>query len=196
MCVSEDCLKNKLVDTMRFLVQTLLTNPRGGNGSIRVKEHVWITPSGIPKHELKPSDLVLYDLRLKTFIGLYKPSIEYKIHIMVYERIDCANAVLHAHLPLATSLASIHGVEWVKHTFSEIEYSVGKIGLAREAPAGTEELARNVLDMFVKGMKTVVVPRHGVFVWGKSIGEALDALVGLENAAKYYITSRIIGKLL
>ncbi len=188
--------KVKLIGAMKFLVETLLTNPRGGNGSIRINEYVWITPSGIPKNKLKPHDLVLYDMKTKKFKGFYKPSIEYRIHVMTYENIGEAKAVLHAHLPLATGIASVNGVDWVYETFSEIEYSTGKVELVDPAPPGSLELARNVVNAFINGARTVIVPRHGVFAWGRNVEEALDAIVGLENAAKYYIARVLLVKML
>ncbi len=182
-----------LIDTMRFLVEKRLTNPRGGNGSIRRGSLVWLTPSGIPKHMLRIGDLVVYDLDRNTYMGLWKPSIEINAHIMIYREIREAKAVLHAHPPISTALADAMGIEWLNHVFSEIRYSVGRVSICRPAPPGTLELANNILEEVLNGSRLIVIPRHGVIAWGENMGVALDAIVAFEDAAKYYIVKRIIG---
>lgn len=183
-----DILK-ELIDAMNFLVNNMLTNPRGGNGSVRVGDYVWITPSGKPKNMLKLEDLVVYDLSANVFRTSLKPSIEYRIHIMTYKKLPEARSVIHAHIPMATSLTTTKGISWVYKTFSEIEYSTGKINVVEPAPPGSRELAERVVNAFSKTVRTVIVPRHGVFTWGKSVWEAVDSVYSLEMAARYYMVA-------
>ncbi|RLG83142.1 MAG: class II aldolase/adducin family protein [Thermoprotei archaeon] len=181
-----------LIDAMKFLVVKRLTNPRGGNGSIRKGSLVWLTPSGIPKHMLRVNDLVIYDLDRNLYMGLRKPSIEINAHIMIYKKIDHAKVVLHAHPPISTALVDVAGIDWLDEVFAEIKYSVGRVSICKPAPPGTIDLANNILEEVLKGSRLVVIPRHGVISWGEDIGIALDAIVAFEDAAKYYLVKRIM----
>jgi len=181
-----------LIDAMKFLVEKRLTNPRGGNGSIRKGSLVWLTPSGIPKHMLKVNDLIIYDLDRDLYMGLRKPSIEINAHIMIYKKIDHAKAVLHAHPPISTALVDVVGIDWLNEVFAEIKYSVGKVSVCEPAPPGTIDLANNILEEVLKGSRLIVIPRHGVISWGEDMGIALDAIVAFEDAAKYYLVKRIM----
>jgi len=181
-----------LIDAMKFLVEKRLTNPRGGNGSIRKGSLVWLTPSGIPKHMLKVNDLIIYDLDRDLYMGLRKPSREINAHIMIYKKIDHAKAVLHAHPPISTALVDVVGIDWLNEVFAEIKYSVGKVSVCEPAPPGTIDLANNILEEVLKGSRLIVIPRHGVISWGEDMGIALDAIVAFEDAAKYYLVKRIM----
>ncbi|RLG84731.1 MAG: class II aldolase/adducin family protein [Thermoprotei archaeon] len=181
-----------LIYAMKFLVEKRLTNPRGGNGSIRKGSLVWLTPSGIPKHMLKVNDLIIYDLDRNLYMGLRKPSIEINAHIMIYKKIDHAKAVLHAHPPISTALVDAAGIDWLNEVFAEIKYSVGKVSICKPASPGTIDLANNILEEVLRGSRLVVIPRHGVISWGEDIGIALDAIVAFEDAAKYYLVKRIM----
>ncbi len=182
-----------LIDSMKLLVLMGLTNPRGGNGSIRVSdENILITPSGIPKHLLRKEDLVLYNIMKNTYTGKYRPSIEVHAHSMTYKVRKDVNAVLHAHLPLATALTDSGLNNWWLAGTVEAKYSVGEVYIATQAEPGSLELAMNIAEGFSKGARIVIIPQHGVFAAGRNVAEALDALIALESTAKYVLTVTLI----
>ncbi len=185
-------LKEELVEAMKILVYRGLTNPRGGNGSFRYGDSVWITPSGLPKHSLKTLDLVAYDLSRRVFIGEHKPSIEYRVHLKIYEKLSMAKAVLHAHPPLSIALIDTIGTNWLEDTLVETEYSIGRVEVVEPYPPGSKELANNVYEKVSSDIHLVVVPKHGVFAWGKSVSEALDTIIAFEDVAKYYIVKKFL----
>lgn len=184
--------KEVLVEAMRLLVYLGLTNPKGGNGSIRVDEYrFFITPSGKAKHRLSVEDLVLYDFSNNTYHGNYKPSIEVYAHAKIYEANPEAKAILHAHTPLSLALIDAGLKDWWVDTTIEIEYSVGKVYIAEPAPPGSTELAVNIAKGVKEGAKVIVVPRHGVFAWGKNVDDALDAIIAFESTAKYVVVKKM-----
>jgi len=185
-----------LIEAMKTLFEHGLINPRGGNGSVRIDDYeILITPSGLPKYKLSPSDLVKYNILDNTYIGVYKPSIEVHTHAKIYSISEEAQAVLHAHPPLTIALTD-HGFrDWWKTELVEAEFSVEEVYIAKPAPPGTVELANNIADCMNKGARIIIVPKHGVFAWGFSVWEALDAIMALEYIAKYFIVSRIVDKL-
>lgn len=190
-----DELKHRLIDAMRILVERGLTNPKGGNGSVRCGARIWITPSGIPKHRLKPDDLVEYDLLKNEFYGRLKPSIEWRAHIAFYKADENINAVLHAHPPLTMALVDSIGIGWWEETLIEAYYSLGKACLSEPHPPGSVELAESIRRCVELGARIVFVPKHGVFVGSRDIESALDSIVVLEDLAKYYVVKWIIKRL-
>ena len=65
-----------------------------------------ITPSGLPKGELKPSQLLVMDINGKVIKGEGKPSSETPLHLEIYKaRLD-VNAIIHAH-PMSTPLSML-----------------------------------------------------------------------------------------
>ncbi len=186
----------ELVEAMKTLVILGMTNPRGGNGSIRVESsRILITPSGLAKHRLTIEDLVEYDLETGQYTGKYRPSIEVNAHAQIYKRIPEAKAVLHAHTPLALALTDIGLENWWLAGPLEVKYSVGNVSIAKPAEPGTLELALNIAEEVEKGANLVIVPMHGVFAWGTSVHSALDAIVTLEETAKYVFTRKVLESL-
>ncbi len=185
-----------LVEAMKIMFQQGLINPRGGNGSVRISDYeILITPSGLPKYMLTPNDLVRYNIVDKTYTGTYKPSIEVHAHAKIYSIREEARAVLHAHPPLTIALID-HGIRgWWETELVEAEFSVEQVYVAKPAPPGTPELATSIGKCVEKGAKIVIIPRHGVFAWGSTVWEALDAIVALEYIAKYYVMDKLLNKI-
>jgi ribulose-5-phosphate 4-epimerase/fuculose-1-phosphate aldolase len=185
--------REELVEALKLLVYLGMTNPRGGNGSIKLDDRrILVTPSGIAKHRLTVNMLVEYDLKTGKYRGQYRPSIEVNAHALLYEKEPGARAILHAHTPCTLALTDLGLDSWWKAGLVEVEYSVGKVGIADPAPPGTLELATNIAEKVEDGARLIIVPRHGVFAWGGSVHEALDAIVTLEETAKYVVTRTVL----
>ena len=186
----------ELIDAMKTLVYLRMTNPRGGNGSIRLDdEWILVTPSGVAKHRLEPEDLVEYNIKTGKHRGRHKPSIEVQAHALIYLKNPSAKAVLHAHTPYTLALTDIGLDNWWKAGLVEIKYSVGEVAVAHPAEPGTLELAENIADLIAGGANIVIVPRHGVFAWGRKVHEALDIIVSLEEAAEYVFVRTVLDTL-
>ena len=193
MTSSEEGELGKLVLAMRELFQLGLINPRGGNGSVLLDERrMAITPSGVAKQWLKVEDLVTYDMETGEFRGRFKPSIEVNAHVLTYKKVKEAKAVLHAHPPLVLALTdrftkSKSRRRWWETGLVEVEYSVGRAEIAEPFQPGSVELAEEVSSKLASGARIVIVPKHGVFAWGRTVEEAMDAVVALELVAKYVL---------
>ncbi len=185
----------RLVDAMKLLILLGMCNPRGGNGSVRIKNKMLITPSGLAKHNLGVEDLVIYDLETGEIGGRYKPSIELYVHALTYEKRRDIRAILHGHPPYTLALTDLGLSDWWKTGLVEVEYSVGRVVVATPYPPGSRELAEEVSNRFAERARIVIVPKHGVFAGSRDVYEALDAIVALEETAKYVFVSRVMEKL-
>ncbi len=176
----------QLVDAMRILHSRGLINVRGGNGSVKVSSREFLmTPSGLPKHLLKPDDLVLVRLD-GTWTGKHKPTIEYRLHLEIYRRVDSAQAILHSHNPY-TILALRIGLKLDPRELVETRYAVGEcIAVVEELEPGSIDLARRVGEESER-CRVIVLENHGVVAYGETIYHALDAIEALEDYARIKI---------
>lgn len=101
--------KEKIVWASRILFERGLIEVYDGNVSYRFAENYFIiTPSHVSKSSLKPDDLVVvyFNDRWSSVKG-FKPSVEYKMHKLIYLKLGDIKAVVHAHNPLTIALTDI-----------------------------------------------------------------------------------------
>ena len=76
---AEEKIRNKIIDTAKKLGLKKLNHGKAGNISVRWKDGLLITPSGISYDKIKPKDIVFID-KNKSHHGIKKPSIETPFH--------------------------------------------------------------------------------------------------------------------
>ncbi len=164
-----------------------------GNISARVaREKIAITPSGVPYGELGPEHIVTIDLDGAVIEGGLQPSSDTPVHVAVYRARPDAESVLHAHPPLATTLACL---SW---PLPPIHYMVasladdGTIEVAPYATYGTEELGRNAVAAIGEARAACLLANHGVLCLGDSPERALSNTITLDWAAGVYQRARAL----
>ncbi|MDH6213997.1 ribulose-5-phosphate 4-epimerase/fuculose-1-phosphate aldolase [Streptomyces pseudovenezuelae] len=91
----------------RSLVDHGLVAWTSGNVSARVAPDLMlIKPSGVPYDELRPEDLVLYDLSGVAVTGTLRPSSDAASHGYVYRTLPEVHGVVHTHSTYATAWAA------------------------------------------------------------------------------------------
>jgi L-fuculose-phosphate aldolase len=102
-----------------------LTSSVSGNHSIRIqgKKSMCITPSGIPRYNLQEKDLVKVHLETDGIVShgsssstsaRLKPSIEWRMHASIYNKLSKVNAVVHTHSPYTLAMAiSVNGYQHI-----------------------------------------------------------------------------------
>ena len=175
---------------MRLAYNRGLINIKGGNASIREGDGFWVTPSQLPKNMLKPDDMVYVRLNGE-WKGRYNPSIEYIMHLMIYREIKNVKGVLHSHNPHTLALyesgLSINPAKYVE------AYSIGDcVAVVPKLPAGSKELAENVVEALRKCRVAVLLGHGAVAVNQKDIFTALDALEALEDISKVELLKAVL----
>jgi len=89
-----------------LLTSGLIVNT-SGNVSIRVGEHVVITPSGRDYKSLTPGDIAVVNTKGEVVDGEMLPSSETPLHLAVYESNPDVAAIVHAHSVYATAISTI-----------------------------------------------------------------------------------------
>jgi L-fuculose-phosphate aldolase len=171
------------------------TSSVSGNHSIRLKNRSWmlITPSGIPRYEMKDKDLVKVNLQTEKIVGLRKPSIEWHMHALIYKRIFTINAIIHTHSPYTLAIAI--SAEKFLHIIEEAKIVVGDPIVIANKPSGSIALANMVSRIFEReeNVRAIIIRNHGVVTVGRDIHQARAVVEALEEWAKILTVSKIFG---
>jgi ribulose-5-phosphate 4-epimerase/fuculose-1-phosphate aldolase len=183
--------KQELVDCVKSLYEMGLTTSVSGNHSIRFgAKWMWLTPSGVPRYNIRAGDLVKVDLKTGKATGKVKPSIELEMHRGIYNVRSDVNAIVHTHSPftIGVSISSEF-----RHVIEEAKIVVGEPSVITNRPSGSAELAKAVSGEFEKGAQVVVIKNHGVVAGGKDVHHARAVVESLEEWAKILTVSQVFG---
>jgi len=182
----------KLVRTLKRVYDFGMTTTSGGNLSIKDDDgNIWITPSGIDKGTLRPSD-VMKVAPDGTVTGPHRPSVELPFHSTVYRMRPDVRAVLHAHAPALVAF-SLAGRMPNPKIIPDCEAICGKIAFARYEIPGSQELGDKIAAEFEQGAGSVIMENHGAVVCGANMEEAFQRFETLENLARFEIQSAGLG---
>lgn len=186
-------IKVKIIDAFKTIIDKGLSYGRHGNISVRTPDDlVLITASGVDKRSLKPDDIIVVDLNGNVVEGTKRPSIELPIHLEIYRNRADVNAIIHAHPVYSTVFAVMK--KPIEPILEESPLCRGRIEVADYAPAGSQELANNVLRA-LKLNNAVLMEKHGVIVVGSTLEEALEVLTYVERMAKIYLYVELLKKI-
>ncbi len=182
----------QVVEYGKMLASARLVTGTSGNISIyNCSENLMaISPSGINYNLMKPEDVVVMDLQKKVVDGSRKPSSEYRLHSIFYEKRDDAGAVIHTHSPFATAVACLNlDLPAVHYT---IAHAGNKVSCAKYATFGTEDLADNAYQA-MEDRKAVILANHGLVAIGENIAVAFNIASEIEYVAELYLRSSAAG---
>lgn len=172
------------------LLETGLVIGTWGNVSVRLGDHMVITPSGADYTKLTDDDMPLVDLAAGTWEGP-KPSSERGLHQAIYLERREIGAVLHVHSPNASTLAAAH-VE-LPAILDDLAQMVGpSVRVAPYALSGTRKIVRETMKA-LKGRMAALMANHGAVCLGRDLDEALLCCQVLEKSAKAYIEAQFLG---
>ncbi len=182
-----------LVSCGRDLLARGLLSQTSGNLSIRVGDHVYITPSSMPYDVIEPADIVLLGLDGTVLHGSRPPSSETPLHCLVYQTRPDLTAIVHTHSPYATTLAVLGLPIPAVHYMIAVARTT-EIAVADYATYGTAELARNVRDAFPAPATAALIANHGLVAGGRSLAEAAGVAEAVETLAGLYYRALAVGK--
>ncbi len=160
-----------------------LTDMAGGNVSIRQDDKIYVTPrySGSRQHwQLDPSDILEGEVASDDLFNNPRFSREGKAHLAIYRAFPDVTGIIHAHpfhvLPFCVARRPIEPV-------LEATQKFGVTPVVKGGAAHSDDLANSVVDglrgreeSIRKQAAAVLAPVHGIFVAGKDILAAIDAL--------------------
>jgi L-fuculose-phosphate aldolase len=180
----------EVAETALGLLTTGLIVNTSGNVSIRVGEHVVITPSGRDYKSLTPRDIAVVDLKGNVVEGEMLPSSETPLHMSVYESNAEVGAIVHAHSIYATAISTVLDLLPTIH-YQMVDLG-GAVPVAPYRTFGTDELAE-VTSQALLGRSAVIMKNHGSLTTAETVDKALGRCVTLEWCSKVYLKALSAG---
>ncbi|HRI57243.1 MAG: class II aldolase/adducin family protein [Anaerolinea sp.] len=186
---TEQQLRQEIIQICRLLHSGGYCLGYDGNVSARLEgERFLVTPSGVGKAFVRADQLVIVDGEGQPAgAGRYgpqrglRPSSEILLHLEAYRQRPDAQAVIHAHPPIAIAL-SIAGISLARCLLPDIVLYFGLIPTTDYAtPASAEGVG--VISELIRRYDALILQRHGSVTLGSTVADAYLKLEKLEHTA-------------
>ncbi|MBQ3927142.1 MAG: class II aldolase/adducin family protein [Clostridia bacterium] len=188
MIQSEYDIKKLMAETAHRLYDKQLVAAKHGNISYKLSDKEFlVTPRGVCKYRLTPDMIVKVDASGKKIGGgMYEPTSEAKLHILMYSLRPDIKAIVHAQPNVATAYA-IKGVNVDNCVLPENKTYLGVV------PAGSYNKTENTADETFKS----VLANHCAFLFGGNsafaVADTLDNAFDNIDACEYYCRMNAVG---
>lgn len=182
--------RRALVDYYRLLRHHGYNDSHSGNGSVRVDDTVWLTPTGAGGDTLDVDALVACPLDADPGP---RASLDGALHLAVYRANPAAGAVLHSHGPhaIALSLDAHEGMlEPIDFEGTALFPRIPVIDIAY--PDYVRESPRRVAAALAE-YPAAIVRGHGVYAWGETLDRAYRWNSQVEASARILWLARVAG---
>lgn len=184
--------KNQVIDAGIKLHDYHLISLSGGNVSLRINNHILVTPSGMTYQELVTDDIVVMNLDGSIVEGERRPSVDTVALLYIYNNMPEVNAVIHTHQVYATAVGLISDTLPAVVT-TLVNATVGPVTVAPFSSAASLDMGIETVR-HLNGKRAVILKQHGVITVGSTLKEALYAAVYMEDAAKTYLVAKAVGE--
>ena len=189
----EEQIRADIVEAGRRLHARSYIASNDGNISARLDDHRLITtPKGVSKGFMTPDMMVIVDYDGNKVGGERDPSTELPMHLEIYRSRPDANAVVHAHPPIATGFA-VAGIPLTRAVLAEVITTLGSIPIAAYGTPSTSELPEAVRK-YIKAHDGMLLANHGAVTCGKDVMAAYYKMETIEHFAKISLVARMLGR--
>lgn len=196
-----EAAREQLAYVGRQMFARKLTDAAGGNISVRVGDLFCVSPSlaGQKRHwQLEPEDVLIVDSDHNIIAGEGKLTRESNVHFGLHQAYPgYGTAVIHAH---PQHLMVFAAMGRAMPAVVEATRKFGETPAVEFAPAHSEELAQNVVASMQgrewrisKHAAGAIAPWHGLFLMGKDLLAAFDAVERLDNNAYCIMMGQMLG---
>jgi L-fuculose-phosphate aldolase len=191
--MTESQIRKKIIALCLQMNNTGLNQGTSGNISARFKDHMLITPSGIPYEDLVPADIAKMKIDSDEFSweGPSKPSSEWHFHRSILQTKPDLNAIVHTHSMFATIL-SIAREDIPACHYMIAAFGGNSVKCAKYATFGTPKLSASILTA-MKNRSACLLANHGMIAGGADLDNAMWAAVELETLSKQYYHAKLAG---
>ncbi len=179
-----------LVAAMQRMDAKRLNAGASGNASVRWQDGMLITPTGIAAERVQPEQIVFVD-RHGHWLGPWRPSSEWQLHLAIYAARPEVAAIAHCH-PLAATAVACHRRELPPFHYMIAEFGGSTVRCARYARFGTAELAQAVVEA-LKERRACLMANHGLVAVGGTLEEAVHLAEALEVLCEQYLRACQLG---
>ncbi|MFB5747028.1 L-fuculose-phosphate aldolase [Cedecea sp. S5-13] len=187
--MERDSLARSIISTCLEMTRLGLNQGTAGNVSVRYRDGMLITPTGISYETLTPSHIVYVDAGGKHEEGKI-PSSEWRFHQMAYQTRPDANAVVHNHAVHCTAVSILN------RPIPAIHYMIAAAGgntipCAPYATFGSKKLSEYVA-IALKNRKAILLQHHGMIACEINLQKALWLAHEVEVLAHLYLATLAI----
>jgi L-fuculose-phosphate aldolase len=164
-----------------------------GNLSVRLdNKRVLVTPTGMSKGMMNPSDLVIVDMSGRKLKGRREATSEIGMHLLIYRMRPDVRGIVHAHPRTATGFAAA-GIALNQPLVCEVVIGLGQIPLAPYGTPGTPELAAT-LEPLIPQYDAILMANHGVVTYGTDLQSAYMKMETVEHFAQIALVTHVLGQ--
>ncbi|GJD46737.1 5-(methylthio)ribulose-1-phosphate aldolase [Methylobacterium cerastii] len=190
MDADESRARAAVVAAARDLDAQGLNRGTSGNVSLRWRDGLLITPSGVPSARIGEAEVVFLAMD-GGFDHPLSPSSEWRFHRDILREKPAVNAVVHAHPDHGTAFAMC------RQTIPAVHYMIAAVGgptirCSGYATFGTEELSRLALEA-LEDRNGCLLANHGMIATGPDLPKALWLAVEMETLCRQYAVALQVG---
>jgi L-fuculose-phosphate aldolase len=185
----------------KLLFERRLTDAAGGNISTMVDDVICFSPrySGhLRQWQLRPEEVLVVDRQGNILDGDGALSRESRVHLRLYKEFGhVGTAVIHAH---PHNMMVFAAMAQPMPPVLEANLKFGTVPVIDYAPAHGAQLAENVAnalhgqdERIAKHAAGVIAPWHGVFLIGRHLDAAFDAIERFDTNAYCLLMARTYG---
>jgi L-fuculose-phosphate aldolase len=187
---NERALRQSIIDACRQMNALGINQGTSGNISVRWRDGLLITPSGLSYERMRPEDIVPIELD-GSYEHALKPSSEWRFHCEIMKARADICAIVHAHPIYATAFAIC------REEIPAVHYMIAAAGgptirCGGYASYGTAELSAIALAA-LEGRNACLLANHGLIATGADLDKAMWLAVEVETLCKQYAAALQIG---
>ncbi len=161
-----------------------------GNISVRTRDGMLITPTGIATRALRPEQMVPMPLD-GSWDAPFKPSSEWEMHAEIYKAFPDAGAVVHAHPDHCVALSCLREPLPLFH-YMVAGFGGDDVRCSDYALFASSDLAKAAVAA-LKDRTACLLANHGMIAFAGDLDTALVRTVKLETLARQYLLARGAG---
>lgn len=184
-----------------LLFERRLVDAAGGNISAKIGNLICLSPryaGNQHQWQLRPQQVLVIDMQGVIIAGEGQLSRESRVHLRLYEEFGSSGtAVIHAHPHNVMVFAAL---AQPMPPVLEANLKFGTVKVADFAPAHGAQLAENIVNALrgeeariQKHAAGVIAPWHGLFLMGKDLNAAFDAVERFDTNAYCLLMARGLG---
>ena len=187
-------IKKEICDIGKRIYDHGFVAANDGNISVKVgPNEFYCTPTGVSKGFMTPDMIIKIDANGNKIDGKLNPSSEIKMHMRVYQERPDANAVVHAHPPVATAF-TVAGVELDQYILPEAILTIGNVPTCDYGMPSTMEIPESLMP-YIQKHDAFLLKNHGALTVGNSLTKAWFVMDEVEYFAKVSKLALEIGQM-
>ena len=182
--------RQEILNICRQMVEKGFFLGTWGNVSVRIGDHIILTPSKIEYDAMCLEDFVVLNLDGTIACGERTPTSEKEVHRQIYLKREDVKAIIHAHTAkaMAVSALPVNAVPCMVEEMSQL--LGGKIPLTRQYVCAENhfELGRMAGEC-IDDKNGVILRNHGPVACGRDLKEAALCVEVIEKACSIYLSA-------